>query len=376
LLVSRLTRCHDDNPDVPWLLLLLAYGLVWLAVAIALGVRMPAPDWRAFYGTGRAVLDGTAWYATPLDGVPNLTPPLVAPVFAALSLLPLRVGFLVWTAFGLAASLWVAHRTAVVWRRPTWSVAALVLACHGMPVGLILGQLHLAAFVLVTAAWIADRDNRPLTAGAALGVAIYLKPFFALVIVYWFWRRAWHALVMSVGVAGGAYAVGLLLLPAATAGWLEGIRSVAWQHASVNLSVWGFVARLGLPMWAGVILTALVLYPLIRRLPALNKDGAWFAVLVTACLISPIAWLYYALSLIGPVGLLYQEGDRRARRLVEVGYVALCVPLTFQTAALENGRLLAGTLGSWYLWALVSWWFAGLGSIPNADRVTVSSASG
>jgi len=36
--------------------LLLAYGLVWLEVAISLGVRTPAPDWQTFHGMGRASL--------------------------------------------------------------------------------------------------------------------------------------------------------------------------------------------------------------------------------------------------------------------------------------------------------------------------------
>ena len=65
---------------VRWLLVL-AYGLVWLGAAIALGLRTPSPDWQAFYRTGVAVLEGTAWYGTPVGAVPNLTPPLVAPVF-------------------------------------------------------------------------------------------------------------------------------------------------------------------------------------------------------------------------------------------------------------------------------------------------------
>ena len=62
--------------------LLLAYGLIWLAAAIVLGVRTPAPDWQTFYRTGQAVLDGTAWYAAAAGAPPNLTPPFLAPVFA------------------------------------------------------------------------------------------------------------------------------------------------------------------------------------------------------------------------------------------------------------------------------------------------------
>jgi hypothetical protein len=216
---------------------LLAYGLLWLGAAIFLGARTSAPDWQTFYAAGQAVLDGTPWYATPPGGTPNLTPPLVAPVFAGFALLPIGTAFFVWTTAGLAAALWVARLIARLWRRPTWQVAAVLLACHGMPIGVILGQLHLAVFALVTAAWLADRQDRSFAAGAWLGLAIYLKPFFALVALYWLWRRAWQAVGTAAAVTGAGYAAGLMWLPAETAAWLKALRSIDWQYTSVNLSV-------------------------------------------------------------------------------------------------------------------------------------------
>jgi hypothetical protein len=289
----------------------------------------------------------------------------VAPVFAGLALLSIRVAYVVWTSAGLIAALWGTARIARVWRRPAWQVAAVVLACHGMPLGVILGQLHLVIFVLVTAAWLADRDDQAVSAGIWLGVAIYLKPFLALVAVYWLWRRAWHAATVAAAVAAGGYGVGILWLPDASAGWIDALRSVQWEHASINLAIWGWVARLDLPLWVAIGLGAPVLVLLAWRLPAQSRDGAWFAVLVAACLLSPIAWLYYALPLLGPAGLIYQQGDRRTRYLLAAGYVGLCVPLGFQVPAVEAGWLRAATLGSWYLWAFACWWLASLRPIAG-----------
>ena len=343
-----------------WFLVLLAYGLIWLVAAIVLGARLPAPDWQTFYGAGRAVVDGTAWYVPAPEGTPNLTPPLVPPVFAGLALLPIRPAFLLWTSAGLVAALWVARRVALVWRRPVWQVAAVLLACHAMPIGIILGQLHLVVFALVTAAWLADREDQSLAAGLWIGVAVYLKPFLALVVVYWLWRRDRLAVGTAAGVAGAGYVIGLIWLPVETAAWLEALRSVTWQHTSINLTVWGWIARLDLPPWVAVVLTAIVLGLLRWRLPVLTRDGAWLGVLVAACLVSPIAWLYYVLPLVGPLGIVYQQGDRLTRRFLRVGYIGLCVPFAFQTPALEVGRLSAATAGSWYLWAFVCWWLASL----------------
>ena len=375
---TRRATQADDNAGVVWFLLLLAYGLIWLAAAIVLGVRTPAPDWQTFYRTGQAVLDGTALYATPAGTPPNLTPPLVAPVFAVLAMLPIRAAFLVWTSAGLATALWATSRIASVWRRPTWQVAALLLACHGMPLGIILGQLHLLVFVLVTAAWLADREDRPFGAGVWLGVAIYLKPFLAVVAVYWIWRGAWRAASAAAAVAGAGYAASLLLLPMASAAWIEALRSVTWQYSSVNLAIWGLVARLELPLWVAISLAALVLGLLLWRVPSLTRDGAWFAVLVSACLISPIAWLYYALLIVGPMGLVYQQSGGWTRRVLGVGFVGLCVPLSFQTAAVDAGVLRAATLGSWYFWAFACWWLAAMRSTSDpgcAHRRELAQAS-
>ena len=348
------------------------YGVIWLVAAITLGLRTPAPDWQAFYGMGRAVLEGTSWYATPAGASRNLAAPLAAPIFGALALLPIRLAFLLWTSVGLAAAVWAAGHVARAWHRPTWTVMAVLLACHGLPVGIILGQVHLVIFVLVTAAWLADREDRLVAAGLWLGAAIYLKPFFALVAAYWVWRRAWRAVGTAAVVAGGAYAIGLIWLRTPTTEWLEALRSVTWQYATLNLSVWGWVARADLSVWVAVGLVALVLVLLTMRLPMLTRDGAWFAVLAAAYLVSPIAWLYYALPLIGPLGLIYQQGGQRTRRLLEVGSVGLCVPLLFQNPEIEEGRLSAALLGSLYFWSLVWLWIVGTSRAamftPSATR--------
>jgi hypothetical protein len=362
---------RDDNADVRWLVLLLAYGLIWLAVAIVIGVRMPAPDWRTFYGAGRAVLEGTAWYTVPPGAPPNLTPPLMAPVFGGFALLPIRPAFLLWTGTGIVATLLAAARVARTWRAPTWQVAAVLLACHGMAIGVALGQLHLLMFVLVTTAWLADREDRTVAAGTLLGAAVYLKPFVALIVLYWLWRRAWRAAAIAAAVAATGYGIGVVWAPAATSDWFESIRSVTWQYASVNLSVWGWAARLDLPTGIAVALVALVLLLLVWRLPALTRDGAWFAVLVAAYLISPIAWIYYALALTGPLGVVYQESDRRRRRLIAIGYMGLCVPLGFQMPALDAGTLQAATLGSWYMWAIVCCYLGSiLSNAPSSSAVS------
>jgi hypothetical protein len=63
----------------------------------------------------------------------------------------------------------------------------------------------------VTAAWLADRAGRDKSAGVWAGVAIYVKPFLAGLIVYWIWRREWRRLTAALLAAGAMTLVGAVL---------------------------------------------------------------------------------------------------------------------------------------------------------------------
>ena len=97
---------------------------------------------------------------------------------------------------------------------------------------------------IVTAAWLADRDDRDLSAGAWAGVAIYAKPFLVGLIVYWAWRRKWRR-IGSALVSGAM----LTLLGVALAGsasyraWWNSLSLGPAPYAPLNGSLLGLWSR-------------------------------------------------------------------------------------------------------------------------------------
>jgi Glycosyltransferase family 87 len=79
---------------------------------------------------------------------------------------------------------------------------------------LLLGQANLLLGALLLAALVAVQSERPLIAGALVGLAVFVKPYALILFPWLFVARGWRAAAMAIVVV----AVGLLL-PAAVYGW-------------------------------------------------------------------------------------------------------------------------------------------------------------
>jgi hypothetical protein len=125
--------------------------------------------------------------------------------------------------------LWFALLLALLVALLRWSVAALpdrrlsppilllitiVLMAKFYAHELLLGQANLLLGALLLAALVAVQSERPLTAGALVGLAVFVKPYALILFPWLFVARGWRAAAMAIVVV----AVGLLL-PAAVYGW-------------------------------------------------------------------------------------------------------------------------------------------------------------
>jgi hypothetical protein len=96
----------------------------------------------------------------------------------------------------------------------------------------------------VTAAWLADRAGRDKSAGVWAGVAIYVKPFLAGLIVYWIWRREWRRLTAALLAAGAMTLVGAVLAgPASYVAWGRSMSLGPAPYAPLNASLLGLWSR-------------------------------------------------------------------------------------------------------------------------------------
>jgi alpha-1,2-mannosyltransferase len=189
---------------------------------------LPTGDFPNLWSAGRLArsesfpvlysVDGfTAWKQAAFGhGVTQndwIYPPMVLPLGAVFSFLPVWAGFLLWSFGTLAAMLWLLRLAGL-----GWGAVALGVACPAEGLSLIYGQyggiigcLGFAGLVLAA--------RRPVAAGVMLGL-VTLKPQTGfLVPLAWLAARRWRA----IAVAGAVFGV-VALLPVI---WF-GLPSWAW----------------------------------------------------------------------------------------------------------------------------------------------------
>jgi hypothetical protein len=151
--------------------------------------------------------------ARSFSAMPPLTPfsTLFLWPFAWLAPLSAKHCWLVLNAGLLAAVLWMMQRsTGLRWSR----IALLIAASYPLERNLLNGQYYiLLLFFLTLGLWLHLRGNRFL-AGTAIAVAIGLKLFPLLFVLYFLRKRDWRALAGSV--VGG---IGVLAVSVAAFGW-------------------------------------------------------------------------------------------------------------------------------------------------------------
>ena len=245
-------------------LVLAAYALVCLS----LSGRAYTADFVQFFASAQSLRAGESLYkplrfddyypvqagagAGPEGDIhPNLNPPLLALLVAPLTPLGLARGYAIWSALSLVAGLCAC---ALLWRGlrpPGQNATALLwlwlafLVYFPTYTALTMGQVTMILFLVVAGAWLAARSGRDRLAGVLLGVAVSLKVFTALVVVYFALQRRWRAVAWSIGTM---LCAALVTLPfAGAAAWREyfGVmQSVTWFGNSWNASYWAFFTRI------------------------------------------------------------------------------------------------------------------------------------
>jgi alpha-1,2-mannosyltransferase len=284
----------------------------------------------------------------PVNGHPPVA------VLAALpaGLVDFRLAWQAWNVLSLAAlagSVWLLLRPAGL-NYPAWTaipVATLLLASNPLAQQVLEGQLNLFLLALLTGAWAADRADRPVLAGALIGVATAIKLYPGLIVVYFLARGRWSAVL----AAGGAFAV----LAAAACGLFGGdvflvyfrdvIPSFAhYRHNLANASLAGlwskvFVGAEGFsePLlhapaaakWAtlasGLAIAGLCGWNAWRARTRPQLDLAFAACIVGALLASPITWGHSFVLLVLPLLVAWRHSA--GRPAVRGAWAGLCVLL-------------------------------------------------
>ncbi len=374
-------------------------GILAVAVAMSTFVAVgtiadTAPnDFTVFLESARWLRQGADLYQPPLRPGPgyNLNPPAAVLLFVPFSFLPDWLALYLWTALAIAAyvlaAYWIAQEVAP---KRMISIAGAIFLSQPAIMSLLLGQIGGVMMLLVTAAWIADRRDRPLLAGVLLGIAIGAKPFLLVFAAYAVWRRS---VALGAGLAAGVAAmVALGLMAAGVAGfqsWLGAIEQITWGAHVANASLLALLTRtlsttpailhatpvlvwpeLVQPLWWTSIaivcaVTAAVL------LWTRNRDKAWAILLIACLLVSPLGWVYYATMFVGPLLAVARTASRPAQFLIAAGCACLNIPPTNTSSLGAFGVLFLGSVYAWGFLLL----FAGVAIASVNRRVLPDTAS-
>ena len=295
----------------------------------------------------------------------NAHPPVAVVAVLPWGLLDYRAAWTTWNLLSLAllaGSLWLLMRPAGLNYLPLDAVplAALLLASNPLAQQVIEGQMNLLLLALVVGAWAADRGERPLLAGALVGLAAAVKLYPALLAVYFLGRGGWKALVAcGLSFAGAsAVAMGLLgvdifaiyardVLPGfapfgdnlanASLGGLWSKVFVGIPGQSAPVVFLPVAARLA-SLVSGLAIAALCCYQSWRASDQRERDLAFTACMIGMLLASPITWGHSFALLVMPLLIIWRHNAERP--LVRGSLVAIfCLVWLVRPAWIWNAAI-------------------------------------
>ncbi len=170
-------------------------------------------DYRVFSRVGRLTGEG--------QPQPFLYPPpslLLFFPFSRMSFQAAKIGMLVVSHISLLLFLYIFFFRIMGWQREyLFTAAAFVYVCafHPLAVTLTLGQINLVLLLCLTLAWFADaRDWHPALVALPLTLAVGIKIYPALFLLYFLVKKKYAVVVWAVAIFLAASGAASLLLPA------------------------------------------------------------------------------------------------------------------------------------------------------------------
>jgi alpha-1,2-mannosyltransferase len=327
--------------------------LYWLMV-----LDKTSSDFAQDYAAASRLMAGGSIY----DGQPeNYHPPFNAILFIPLALLGYSQAVRLWTVMSLlmylGVGLCITRLLNISWSSAGWIVAAGIALCwYPFQAHLALGQVSLLLITCLIGGWALIRRGREYEAGLLFALAILVKLFPGLVLLYLLLRWKIRAIV---GTAAGL-----------VVGWLSVLLVVGWddtwryfqerapeaaarfQPFPINISITSIPARFfsagpwiepitAVPEFVphmtiilSLIVLAILAYQLWHLPPTVRGDDTAFAIVCLAMLLlSPISWQHVFPLLALPLGLLLAQalqtsGGERHRLLIPlfVIFVLLSLP--------------------------------------------------
>jgi alpha-1,2-mannosyltransferase len=334
-------------------------------------------DFDTFWRSAEALWAGKDTYNTEA-WLFNMNPPvwtlLISPLGFLDPLTAYRVFVLVTLLISVGSLVWMAYELRL---RIAWAAVGIVMLLLSAPMldTLRLGQIYPVLALGLVAAWVADRHDKPLLSGCALGLTVAVKPSLAPVLLWPLMRRQWGMLGASVASGVVATLVGVIVVgPQATLDWLRLLTTMQpdgyWENASLPaaavrlFSVNQYTDPVAILPWTMPVANILAGGILILTAAKVRRDSemAFWALVAASLLVSPIAWYRY-LVLLGPSILLLM-----ARGSVAPAFLLLALQLmpSREWAAIWQDTSAMAPAHTLYLFILLAYWFVLLPTVREA----------
>jgi hypothetical protein len=180
-----------------------AVGVYLLALGIAAVLRTQG-DFNLYYRAGARVLHGESIYR--LDESSHfLYAPIIAIAFAPFAALPLRgaqFAFFLVCAVSLIALIFGSRRMLLDRERrltPVLILLPVILCARFIDNNIEHGQINLPTLALTVWAIIFGEEDLPIASGAALALAVLIKPFAGLAGLFLLLKGKWRPIIFSIG---------------------------------------------------------------------------------------------------------------------------------------------------------------------------------
>lgn len=348
-----------DRSPLRWLLL--AAGIVMAIYAWQIRQPPATSDFTIFYVSAKR--PPAEMYVRPV-GPPrgNMNAPQFQLLVRPLTYLPLGVATDVWRALNLIAlcgCVWrLTRKGAEPWTAADYGAALAWAPFHH---ALTLNQVTWILWPLLVWTWWCWRRNRWVAGAVGFGLALSLKAFLGVFLLWLVVRREWRAVAVSLATAAAAFAAGLAVYGLdAFRAWVAAMAGAEWPGAFTNASIRGLIDRsltknfTGAPPLADVprVATALYLVAAVSivvvtlvRTRRSDVDTSWPALMASALVASPLGWVYYLWWML--------PGTRPSRILLMSPLI--WVPFAYSTIG-QPAAWATATIGSVYSWGLLLAW--------------------
>jgi hypothetical protein len=349
-------------------------------------------DFAKFYLAGRQFLGGGSIYAilspgslTPLAEMaaphPNLNPPFQTLLLAPLMSWDYSTAFWLWSLISLAAGMGgfslIYCEILGVKGEPAPLLKSWVLLLMYFPtwVTVASGQFSLLLVLLLAIIFKTARNGKDRVAGLLLGLALSLKLFLGIFLIFFARQRRWRLLGWWAGSFLSCNLLGALICGIDSyLDYLKVLRGVTWYAASWNASFMGFFTRVfggseNVPLWnlprLSWVLSLTCLSFLVLGVIRVSRprggekskdrfDLGFSLSLVAMLLISPLGWMYYFPALAIPLLVSWRFSNRIPDKiLISLAWLLSSVPLLLIPATDMNNPVAWLIWGGCYFYALL-----------------------